>query len=136
MRKLWLLVWGSSALVLAVLAIWQFLPEEAIGPSNYRRIRLGMTEAEVAEIIGLPAGDYQTSERIGGILSPGQYASSLAEEGLPEEALPDVRLGFPGKTVGGEIVTLQQWRGEHYWIRVAFDTRGVAIGRYLYKVAW
>jgi hypothetical protein len=39
-------------------AVWLLWPEPPISPANFRRIELGMTQAEIEAIIGLPPGVY------------------------------------------------------------------------------
>lgn len=47
---------------------WPFL---SIGPYGYSRLQLGMTEVEIAEVIGQPSEEYRRARHWGGMTSPG-----------------------------------------------------------------
>jgi hypothetical protein len=45
----------------AAMALWALLPGPLFGPVCFHRIQKGMTEQEVASVLGCPAGDYRTT---------------------------------------------------------------------------
>jgi hypothetical protein len=48
----------AAVAVLGIVGWCSMAPRHTISEANYSRIRLGMTEGEVEEILGTPAGDY------------------------------------------------------------------------------
>lgn len=95
-------------LVVAVLtmfafgALWLLWPEPVIGPASYQRIELGMTEAEIEAMIGLPPSHHYP-DRI--ILAPEPYGYVAAKGNYPGEGnMPSV-----------------EWRGSKYSIVVFFE---------------
>src|SRR5262245_1571537 len=130
MRK-WKLL-GLGALILLLLAaLWHARPWDPIGPFGYLRVHLGMTDPEIAAILGAPSTDYRNSRHIGGITSPGMAAVLARESGLPHSQLPR---RFGTKAQNGQVVTLRQWWGSHYAIGAAFDEQGKAVGVYLLRL--
>lgn len=63
LKRCLLLVAALTVVVLG--ATWYLWPEPPIGPASYRRIELGMTQAEVEAVIGLPPGNYSRATTAG-----------------------------------------------------------------------
>jgi hypothetical protein len=128
------LLCGLALVVL--LLIWAFVLPFALpnqfGPAAYERIRLGMTESEVEEIIDMPDGDYYTGPRGFGTLG-GPFGHREAQEGLPDDALPHFGWGTY-VTDRGDTITLKRWWGNEYAIVVAFDAKRGAVARRLLSV--
>jgi len=101
------------------------------GVTEYDRLRLGMTPAEVEAAIGLPPGYHDTTRpQMPPSMSPiGDYVRST---GLPTKSLPDAA-GRPSPDYPARI-TLKMWTWSDYWIWVAFDEREKVVGYYLLKV--
>ena len=131
------LAFTCAAVSIVILGVMCYLrPWDPIGPFGYYRIDLGMTEPEIAAVLGDPAKEYRRSRHIGGITSPGVVTVLDSETGLPFEDLPQ-RYGERARN--GENVTMKQWWGSRYTIDVAFDEDGLAVGIYLMtfrKVNW
>jgi hypothetical protein len=89
----------------------------------YERVRLGMTLAEVEAAIGAPPGWY-AEPKLGGITS-GPFGEYIRESGVPSKSLlnPQYR-----ESAG---ITVEQWIWDDYWIEVALDKDGKAVGYYL-----
>jgi hypothetical protein len=85
-------------------ASWSLGP---ISPLGYYRIRLGVTRAQVKEVIGLPPGNHQTRPTLGGITAAGNHGRIVLEAGIPSRDLPDGR-DRPTQ------VTLRQWWGDDW----------------------
>lgn len=94
-------------------AMWLLRPEPTIGPASYERIKLGMTEAEIEAVIGLPPGSYYGSAD--------RKAESRTQKGVP--TLPSS--GYHRSA---------EWWGTQYGIIVAFDKSGAAVGCCLFDV--
>ena len=124
---------GLLALSLAIAAACLWWPADAIGPRNYRQIKLGMTAAEVEAVIGLPPGDHRTKRGVGGTRAAGNFAFMVQEEGIPANDLPSPPWGA---TRTGQMVTILWWDGNNYFISVALDEYGKVVGRYLSEVQW
>jgi hypothetical protein len=88
----------------------------------YERLRLGMTKNQVDAAIGMPPGWY-TEPKLGGIMS-GPHVHYVRASGIPSVSLPTV-------DDRDTPLTLEQWTWDDYWIRVAFDEDGKAVGCYL-----
>lgn len=114
MTRRWLL--GTIPILLCglLLAAWSWWSPDAINPSTYQRIHLGMTQGEIEKVIGLPAGN---SGR-GSIIA----VTVLAESQLSEDPFPRDQL----RAI---------WTGSRYAILVRFDDEGTAIGCSLYEVS-
>ena len=106
-----------------------YWPRAGISRYNYRQIQLGMTDAEVEEIIGLPPGTHRTRRPVGGVMSAGNWGHTIAEAGLPKDELHEqVRPGGP--------VRYKQWWGTYHAIGIAIDANGIVIGKYLIEIPW
>src|SRR5262249_16745375 len=82
MRKvlLWLLVVSASLLVGGYLLLMLTAPKHRINRNGFAKIRLGMTEEEVQEILRVPSGDYVTGRgEMGEIVSFGSSKEGDAE---------------------------------------------------------
>lgn len=111
LKRSLLAVAALTAVVLAV--VWLLWPEPAIGPASYERIRLGMTQAEVEAVIGLP---------------PGIYHNQIGGEALTS----DVR-GLP-MSRSSDYHRSAEWWGTKHGIFVAFDKSGAVVGCQLFDV--
>lgn len=88
------LVWVVACLALAVgLGIWFVTRPHPVNETNFNRIRVGMTQAEVEAILGCPPGDYATRP----------WMADAFEEDYQE---PD---------------RLETWASDWGYIRVRFD---------------
>src|SRR5689334_21199544 len=108
MRK-WILFGLGAIILLGCFLLWHSLQwpwREQIGPAPYDRINLGMAEAEVEAIIGLPPGIHRTLRPVGGITSAGNFGNTVAQSGIPEDDLPASYSGLArdGKT----MITVRQ----------------------------
>jgi hypothetical protein len=113
---------------------WYYRPWDPINRRTFHSLELGMTLEQVEELIGLPPGTYQPQRpRLGGSFTPGYIGFIVEQSGLSDKDLPD---RFRGQARDGREVTLAQWWGMYYAIRVAFDSTGVAVGLYLLEVSW
>jgi hypothetical protein len=106
-----------------------YWPQSGISRYNYRQIQLGMTYAEVEELIGLPPGTYRTKQPLGGIHSAGNFGRQIAEDGLPSGQLQK-------KIEAGVALRYEQWWGTYTAIGIAVDADGVVVGKYLIDVHW
>lgn len=106
-----------------------YWPRGGISRYNYRQIQLGMTDAEVEEIIGLPPGTHRTRQPIGGMTSAGNWGLTIAEAGLPEHEM------FEQVRPGGAL-RYKQWWGTYHAIGIAIDANGIVIGKYLIEIPW
>ena len=131
MKKKWILLGLGIFGLLVFVPLWYYKAWELIGPFGYCRIELGMTENEIAEILGPPSREYRRSRHIGGITSPGAAEVLFLESGLPFSDLPK---RFGDKTRNGQSVTVKQWWGREYAIDIALDENGAAVGLYLMKL--
>ena len=73
------------------LALWLLWPRTAINQTNYERIRVGTTLAEVEAVLGGPAGNY-ASRPVGEISIPPFEGSDRSESWLSDEHEILVRL--------------------------------------------
>jgi hypothetical protein len=87
------------AVVLALAIAWGLWPRTAITAENATRIQPGMTLAEVEEILGGPAGYYNSPDDVPVIVN---------------EALYRLLDGCETK----------EWHGRRCWILVSFDKQG------------
>jgi hypothetical protein len=101
-----------TAVVLA--ATWFLWPGSAIGPTRYRRIQLGMTQAEVEAIIGLPPGDYYG------------VPDFIVGSGREQMGLPVHRQDNDSKVAA--------WCGNMHIICVTFDSDGCVAGSGLWDI--
>lgn len=130
-RFRWPLLLPGVVAVLAGVAYWLLLPTDPIGPQAFERIQLGMTEAEVEAVVGLPPGQYYSD----GYARPerSQFEPSVSlitETGVPYEEFrrDQNRLGRSDR------IPLNSWSCDRYWIKVGFGENSTAIGIYLFKV--
>src|SRR5438874_11877495 len=73
-----------ACVALVAVSFWCVRPWDPISPFTYFWIRPGMSEGAVESLIGLSPGTHQTVRRLGGIGTPGNFGSLIAESGLPE----------------------------------------------------
>jgi hypothetical protein len=108
------------------LVVWWFVPTEPAEVRAYERLQLGMTTEKVQAIIGLPPGDYGPESGLRKSPSSGPFGQEVKSKGLPSANLHGPG-GFPKYTV-------ERWLWKDYWIWIAFDERGQAVGIYLIEV--
>jgi hypothetical protein len=92
-------------------AVWMLWPEQepAIGPESYRRIRLGMTQAEIEAAIGIPPGIYSRHSKVS------QWVSRTLVEQRGIRPLQDGEYSLEKPRPGVE------WIGDVYVIEVVFE---------------
>jgi hypothetical protein len=101
-RKWWLCLGGFVLLVgAAFLALWPITPRHCITEENLNKIGMGMTEDEVVQILGAPAGDYSTGKHL--------YHPEL--------------IGGPARVYSGRLAC-KEWVGDEGKIRVCFEASG------------
>jgi hypothetical protein len=102
--------------------VWRalYVPEPV---RAYERLRLGMTREEVTQAIGMPQGNYGSRD-----LPLGMIASTSVNR---EAGLSQADLGRRWTEV-----ILEVWTWDEYWIAVAFDFNGTAVGHYLYDCTY
>src|SRR5262245_51350584 len=101
----------ASLVAIAVLlcwALWLLSPVDRVNRESFARISLGMTEAEVEEVLGRPNAN-------------GAADAIIMFEGVPESFADPV--AFPAER-------LRQWASREHAILVEFDERGQVTGRY------
>ncbi len=95
------ILWLSGALLLVGLATWlgawATTPTLA-GNHGYDSIRLGMTQAEVEGVVGMPPGHYRK-----GLMHGTEWGDTVQEEGLSSETLSDP------ERCHSLAITLQSW---------------------------
>jgi hypothetical protein len=103
-----------------------FVRPRGIGPECFRGIRPGMRLHEVETAIGLPHGDYFTR--------PESFDDRTPYWGLREQGGEPVdRLRTTTTAVGSKKVSVRSWRGNNYYIHVAFDENDRAIAWSLHE---
>jgi hypothetical protein len=133
MKKNLFLVFLLLLLVVGGLGTYVFFSQQPgpIGPKTFDKLKLGMTEAKIESIIGLPPGNYYTGPRgIGGHASRGPWGVTLSWLGLAEEKIP-----LDWLTENGHG-TVRRWWGNKYAIEVAFGPQKTAVGIYLLEVVY
>jgi hypothetical protein len=112
MRRRKLLAGLAAGLVLMLLlgAIAQLWRGPAIGPAGYARIREGMTQAQVADAVGLPPGDY-----VGG--REGLFSVHVIDSWDCDSNLPDA-----------DRLYSDTWSGDRYILAVRYGTDGKVAG--------
>ena len=98
----------------------------AIGPASYRAIRAGMSKEQVEAVIGVPAGDYYVRH------SPdwrAPYSTLLEHRGEKVD-----NLWTRTKRIGDRTVAVEQWRGNHFIIHVAFDEAHSAVAWSIHEI--
>src|SRR5262249_29615802 len=118
-----------SCLLLAVVALGlgAFLfCRRGIGPTSFQRIRSGMGLHEVENVIGLPHGDYFTRQE--SFDSGAPYWNLCEQRGEPV-----AHLRTNTTRVGSKKVSVRSWRGNDYYIQVAFDENDSAIAWSLHE---
>ncbi|MBL8799816.1 MAG: hypothetical protein JNM56_38395 [Planctomycetia bacterium] len=98
----------AAALTVFILAH----PKPVIDEATKNRIRPGMTEVEVDDIIGAPEGLY----------TPGNFITGRKSY--------DVIFHFPG------AAKRKRWVGEQGIILVYFDSHGKALESFFYRAKW
>jgi hypothetical protein len=119
MQRKWRLWLGVTMLAVLPGVGWLLLHLARSEPVRaYDRIQLGMTLPEVQRAIGRSA-DHSSIPLMP--LSTGPFGTYLRKTGLPLENVhaPD------------QVVTVEHWTWDDYWIWVAFDEDGKAVGYYL-----
>jgi hypothetical protein len=102
------------------------IPQRGIGPASFQCIRSGMRLHEVESAIGLPNGDYFTR--------PESFDSCTPFWGRREHGGEPVdHLRTRTTTVAGKKVSVRFWRGNDYYIHVAFDENDSAVAWSLHE---
>jgi hypothetical protein len=141
LARLRLTRWRWPGLLAAVAAVGLFLllrPAPRFGEEQFQRLREGMSEAEVAAVLGCPSGDYRPAiwSRPDWFVSPSDPIGFLrAERGrslqeldlLERQDVEDwVRAGRPVPPSPARVQR-RRWWARGYGIDVAFDEHGRAI---------
>ena len=104
-----------------------FARPRVIGPACFHRIRSGMKLSEVESVIGLPHGDYYTR--------PPTLDWRAPYWGLREQCgEPTDHMWAHTTTVGNKKVSVRSWRGNNYYIHVAFDENDSVVAWSLYEI--
>jgi hypothetical protein len=120
-----------TCLLLAAVALGMsafVFPPRGIGPACFQRIRSGMRLPKVETVVGLPPGDYFT--RPEGVDPRTPYWVLREQGGEPVE-----RLRTNTTKVGSQKVSVRYWRGNDYYIQVAFDENDSAVAWTLHEAA-
>lgn len=97
---------------------WLTLAENLIGPDQYHRIEIGMTEAQVRSAIGLPPGNLYPVSLLGK-----SYLVAIENLGLEHRTWVDaLRDGTAGERYE------KKWVSSRYVIAVIFDADDRVIG--------
>ena len=105
-----------------------FVRPHNIGPASFQRIRSGMSLHEVETAIGMPRGDYFTRQE--GFDPRNPYWVLREQGGEPVD-----RLRTNTTKIGSKQVSVQYWRGNDYYIQVAFDGDDSAVAWTLHEAA-
>jgi hypothetical protein len=109
-----------------------------ISERSYHRIKLGMSEAEVEAIIGLPAGHHGPPNRM--VVTSVWFLVGI--KGLPDESWrcyrheswPDLwRWTADENQPRGKVM---RWSGYRIYLDVAFDNQGLVVGAKLVTEDW
>jgi hypothetical protein len=127
--------------VLGAVSLASFLVPPRFGEREYRRLRVGMTEAEVVEALGAPAGDYRPAiwsdpdwclpyrDPVGFLRTQSGTSFSELKE-LERQDLDDwmvwYEAGQPGSPPAARA-QLKRWWARGSGIDVAFDRHGRTI---------
>ena len=82
MRK-WIILVVVVVGLLIVWALWYFRPWDPIGPVGYSRLRLGMTEQEITEILGQPDVEHRSSPAVFTSRTPHSHIQPATRAGAP-----------------------------------------------------
>ena len=118
---------GVAAVAALVAAVCLLRPAPRFSRAHFDRLREGMTEAEVEEVLG-PPGDYRAYGRATIPPPPGTglgYPMKVSGLSYPEL----VKLRHQTTPDGRPRLTEKEWWGHTFFIQVAFDENGIAIGR-------
>jgi hypothetical protein len=111
------------AVAAAAMPLWALLPGPRFGPVCFHRIQEGMTEQEVASVLGYPAGDYRTR-------LPRRIYFTRADAVLRERGGRELK---PGQEWAYQFNGLRkEWRGDVHVIRVDLDEDGRVIASTLW----
>jgi hypothetical protein len=123
-KRIWITCLLLAAFALGLGAF--FVRPRAIGPACFQRIRSGMRLHDVETVIGLPHGDYFTR--------PECFDPRTPYWGLREQCgEPADRLRTHTTRVGSKKVSVRSWRGNDYYIQVAFDENDSAVAWSLHE---
>jgi hypothetical protein len=107
--------WLFAALLVAgiIFSSWLCRPGPPyVSPEIEEQIQVGMTQRQVEELLGAPAGDYTTRRAVYGGL-----------QRLPLN--PDFPFGTPSR----KSYLLKAWTTNHGEMKVLFDQRGHVVGK-------
>jgi hypothetical protein len=118
------LVVVTASLMLTGAILWMINyanREEAIGPQSYNRVHLGMSEKQIAGIIGLATGNYYKGRKNGKseAMDGGPWGTLLSEQRIANIDLEKADIRW------------LCWIGTSYGIDVAVDKNGEAIWKRL-----
>jgi len=119
------------AIVLAVLLLGfgtaLFLwPRERITAESWQKIRIGMTEEEVAEILGGPGMSREETRA--------EYLRLLIELGRPPYETDEPWLDEP--TLADRLVWLRVWTGQRGRIKIELDHDNHVVWKGFQRVRW
>ncbi len=124
--------WALSGLAIALVALAAYCLShgpERITRENYKRIREGMTRAEVEAILG-PPGDYRSG--LGELLLEGSHNSIWAED---EPPVPDSILdqdSEPNGKAWDSLSIYYRWFSDNAEVDLRFDDDGRVAGHSFY----
>jgi hypothetical protein len=109
MRVCLLLILAVATTLGVWLSVQWLLPTHRIDDEHFAKLGLGMTQSEVEEILGVPAGDYR-------LIPQGSFHGGLG----------------PGAAFGGtqEQKERKWWVGDSVWIQIGFGSDGRAVAGY------
>jgi hypothetical protein len=114
-RKLIGVLAAGLLVLLAAGAFVAWPRSDRISATNFHRLRVGMSKAEVETILG-PAGDHRTGD------------TTLSSASYRPETMGDFLWVLP------EAVACEEWVGEEWAIMVDFDTAGNVSGAACFQV--
>lgn len=106
-RLRWPLLLLGLVAVLVGVVYWLLLPAGPIGPRAFHRIQLGMTEEEVEEVIGGPAGFYFQNQPPPKDILQYYFPTSAIQKGQPY--------------IKEDEYQTRNWYGNEFMITVTFD---------------
>jgi hypothetical protein len=122
-KRTWITVGIAIALVATIL-LWLLRPTPWFSESAFDLLREGMSEAEVEEVLGRPAGDYRTYG-----FEAYRYPSSVGGVPIKRAGRSWMEIEELRHRQGGDwqlMMTERHWWGHHYMICVVFDADGLS----------
>jgi outer membrane protein assembly factor BamE (lipoprotein component of BamABCDE complex) len=108
----WLLIFGclGAILLAGYLTLWLTAPKHRINEHNIAAIDFGMSEKEVEEIFGVPAGDYSTKD---------EHWLYIQEKTRIKDGLIRIHVDILAKDPDGKF-----WKGDESSVWLRFDEAG------------